>query len=306
MRESGAEDAALHTGYRYRVRVASKLIKAINYWSFPGGLEGSLDVMEALRLAKEHRFDAIELGIFDKGSLPLSVSEKRCVEIREEAARLGLDLPSVASGLYWSRSLGDADLASRVKANEDLEAMIRIASWLGARTLLTIPGSVDVFFMPDRPQQPYDEVWKHATEGLDEVLPTAEQYGVRLGIENVWNRFLTSPREMAGFIDQFNSSWIGAYVDVANLLPFGYAEDWLRILGKRVVGVHFKDFRRAVGTAEGFVDLLEGDVNWPAVMQALEDIGYEGPVACEMIPGYKHHSIVRVANASRAMDAILG
>jgi hexulose-6-phosphate isomerase len=283
-----------------------KLIKAINYWSFPGGLEGSLDVFEALKLAKEHRFDALELGIFEQGALPLDVTEQRCKEIKAEAERLGIALPSVASGLYWSRSLGDNDLQNRIKAREDLEAMIKIASWLGAKTLLTIPGSVDVFFLPERAPQPCEEVWADATEGLKMVLPIAEEHKVRLGIENVWNRFLLSPHEMASFIDQFQSPWIGAYVDVANLLPFGYAEDWLRTLGKRVFGVHFKDFRRAVGTAEGFVDLLEGDVNWPEVMRALAEIGYEGPVAAEMIPGYKHHPMVRVANASNAMDAILG
>jgi L-ribulose-5-phosphate 3-epimerase len=282
-----------------------KLVKAINYWSFPGGLEGSLDVFEALRLAKEHRFDAIELGIFEQGALPLDVTEARCKEIKAEADRLGIGLPSVASGLYWSRSLGDSDVDSSIRAAEDLEAMIRIAAWLGAKTLLVIPGAVDVFFLPDRPKQPYEQVWKNATDGLRKVLPIAEEFGVKLGIENVWNRFLLSPHEMASFIDQFNSPWIGAYVDVANLMPFGYPEDWLRTLGKRVVGVHFKDFRRAVGTAEGFVDLLEGDVDWPEVMEALSEIGYNGPVAAEMIPGYKHYPMMRIANASIAMDAIL-
>jgi len=286
--------------------VSSKLIKSINYWSFPGGLEGSLDVFEALRLAKEHRFDAIELGIFTQGTLQLDVTEQRCKEIKSEADRLGIALPSVASGVYWSRSLGDSDAGARSQAKEDLEKMIQIAAWLGAKTLLVIPGSVDVFFLPDRPKQPYEEVWRYATDGLRSVLPLAEKLQVRLGIENVWNRFLLSPHEMASFIDQFQSPWIGAYVDVANLLPFGHPEDWLRTLGKCVVGIHFKDFRRAVGTADGFVDLLEGDVNWPEVMAAINDIGYEGPVAAEMIPGYKHHPMVRVANASNAMDAILG
>ena len=283
-----------------------KLVKSINYWSFPGGLEGSLDVFEALQLAKQYRFDAIELGIFENGALPLDISRAKCEEIKSKAAEIGIGLPSVASGLYWSRSLGDSDTNKSVQAAEDLQTMIKIANWLGAKTLLTIPGAVDVFFLPDRPKQPYEEVWKNATEGLRNVLPIAEEHKVRLGIENVWNRFLMSPHEMASFIDQFESPWVGAYVDVANLLPFGYPEDWLRVLGKCVVGVHFKDFRRAVGTADGFVDLLEGDVDWPAVMSALEDIGYEGPVAAEMIPGYKHHPMVRVSNASNAMDAILG
>lgn len=282
-----------------------KLIKAINYWSFPGGLENTLDVFEALQLAKDNYFDAIELGISEDGALPLAINESECKQIKKEADRIGVALPSVASGLYWTRSLGDSDEDSRTHAAKDLEQMIQIASWLGAKTLLVIPGAVDVFFLPDRPKQPYEEVWRNATEGLRKVLPIAEKLGVRLGIENVWNRFLMSPHEMASFIDQFSSKSIGAYVDVANLMPFGHPDDWIRTLGNRVVGVHFKDFRRSVGTADGFVDLLEGDVDWPAVVEALDEIGYEGPVAAEMIPGYKHYPMVRVANASNAMDAIL-
>ena len=89
------------------------------------------------------------------------------------------------------------------------------------------------------------------------------------------------------------------------MLAYGHPEDWLRVLVKRVAGIHFKDFKRAVGTAEGFVDLLEGDVNWPAVMASIRAIGYDGPVVAEMIPYYKHCPEVRVANTSRAMDAIL-
>ena len=149
-------------------------------------------------------------------------------------------------------------------------------------------------------------VFERSKEGLAKVIPLAEELGIRLGIENVWNKFLLSPMEMAQFIDSFDSPAIGAYVDVANMLPYGYPEQWLRILGKRVAGIHFKDFRRAVGTIEGFVDLLEGDVEWPAVMSAIEAINYDGPLVAEMIPLYKYYPEVRLANTSRAMDAILG
>lgn len=281
------------------------LLKSLNYWSAPGGLDGSLDVFDFIDLAKKHRFEAVELGIGDSGSLTLEADEKRCADILQHAEKAGVKVASVASGTYWSRALGDADATSRAKAKEDIERMLQIGSWLKVSTLLVIPGAVDVFFLPNRPSEPYDDVFRNATEGLRALLSTAEKCGVRMGLENVWNKFLLSPMEMASFIDGFNSPWIGAYLDVANILPYGYPEQWLRILGKRIVGIHFKDFRRAVGTGEGFVDLLEGDVNWPEVMKAIEEIGYEGPVAAEMIPLYKHYPEVRIANASNAMDAIL-
>ena len=281
------------------------LVKSINYWSYPGGLDASLPIETFLQWAKEDGFEGVELAISDGGILSLEVTEKQCLEWAKMAADLGLKTLSVASGIYWSYSLASPQAIDRVKAKEALKRMIHISSWLGAKTLLTIPGAVDIFFMPNREVQSYDDVLNLALEGLHAVLPNAKDHEVRLGIENVWNRFLLSPTEMAEFIDAFDSPFIGAYLDVANVLPFGYPEQWLKILRNRIVGIHFKDYRRAVGTGEGFVDLLEGDVNWPEVMKAIDLIQYHGPVVAEMIPAYKHYPRVRVQNASHAMNAIL-
>ncbi len=282
------------------------VLKSINYWSMSGGLDGTLEVSTFLNAAKKYGYQAVELCIGESGALGLDVTESRCSEIVEEAASLGLTVPSTASGLYWGRALGDGTEAARNQAIDDLEKMVQISAWLGAETHLTIPGAVEVFFLPEREILPYDHVYKYATEGLRKVLPAAEEVGVRMGIENVWNKFLMSPVEMKAFLDQFDSPYIGSYLDVANILPFGYPEQWLRILKDKIVGIHFKDFRRSVGTIEGFVDLLEGDVNWPDLVKAIDEIGYSGPVVAEMIPYYRHHSEVRIANTSRAMDAILG
>lgn len=281
--------------------------KSLNVWSVPGGLDGSLDAIAFLHQAAEMGFEAVEYGVGDPGTtLPLDVTEARCQELVAEAARLGLTIPSLASGLYWARSIGDTDPAIRAQAVSDLKRMLQIAHWLGAKTLLVVPGAVDVFFLPDRPVQPYDQVMDNIRAGFAAVLPEAERLQVRMGIENVWNKIFLSPIELRDFIDSFGSPWLGAYVDVGNMMPWGYPEQWLRILGHRVVGVHFKDYLRAAGGVHGFVDLLQGDVNWPEVMKALSEIGYDGPAPCEMIPPYAHHGHVRAINSSRAMDAILG
>ena len=282
------------------------ILKSINYWSMSGGLEGTLEISTFLQTASKYGYDAVELCIGEGGALGLDTTEARCKEIVAEADSLGLVIPSTASGLYWGRALGDISATNRAQAVDDLKRMVKISGWLGAKTHLTIPGAVEVFFLPEREIVDFAHVWKYATIGLKEVLPVAAEAGVRLGIENVWNKFLLSPMEMLTFLDQFDSPYIGSYLDVANVLPFGYPEQWLRILGNKVVGIHFKDFRKAVGTIEGFVDLLEGDVNWQELVKAMDEIGYSGPVVAEMIPYYKQHSEVRLANTSRAMDAILG
>lgn len=281
------------------------ILKAINYWSMPGGLEGTLDPVDFIRQAREHGFPAVELAISEGGALGFGTTEERCRAILSEAERAGVQVASMASGQYWSRALGDKSPQAREAATDDLRTMLQIAAWMGCRTLLTIPGAVEVFFMPEREVLDYGFVYEHATEGLRSVLPVAEKLAVRMGIENVWNKFLLSPVEMAAFIDQFASAHVGAYVDVGNVLLYGFPDQWLRILGPRVVGIHFKDFRRSVGTVDGFVDLLEGDVDWPAVMAAIAEIGYSGPLVAEMIPPYRYHPMVRVANTSNAMDAIL-
>ena len=280
--------------------------KSINYWSYPGGLEGSLALPDFFRRAKAHGYDAVEVCIGADGAFSYEASESDCRTLLAKAAEEDVRIESVASGTYWGFNLASEDPADRARAKVALGKMARITGWLGCKALLTIPGAVDVFFLPDRPVQRYDLVMEAAAEGLRAVLPMAEDSGVTLAIENVWNKILLSPGEVVAFIDSFNSPFIGAYIDVANMLPFGYPEQWLRILGHRVAGVHFKDFRRSVGTGEGFVDLLEGDVNWPEVMRAIQEIGYTGPVVAELIPHFRHHPDARAAMNSVAMDFILG
>lgn len=282
------------------------LLKSINYWSYPGGFSGELTVADFAAKAKRDGFEAIELCVGGAGALTPQTTQSQCEDYVAQAEKAGVKVASVASGLYWNASLGDPDPQVRAQAQAELKAMARITSWLGCRSLLTIVGAVDVFFMPERPVQPVDVVMANARQGLEEVLPVAAEAGVVLALENVWNKILLTPLEMRDFIDSFSSPHLGAYVDVANCLPFGYPEQWLRILGPRVAGIHFKDFRRSVGTDAGFVDLLEGDVNWAAVMEAIGEIGYSGPVVAEMIPHYPSLPETRCAVTSVAMDAILG
>jgi hexulose-6-phosphate isomerase len=277
-------------------------LKGINYWSYPGS--PTLD--EFFAMAKRDGYECVEPAIGDSGELNLDVTQAFCEDARALATRHGLQIKTMASGTYWSYNLASALESDRTKAINALERMLRITSWFGASTLLTIPGAVDVFFMPEVAAQNYSVVWDRCSEGIEKVLPLAQECEVAIGIENVWNKFLLSPLEMKQFIDQFESPWIGSYFDVGNVMAFGHPEHWIHILGHRIKAVHVKDFRCAVGTVEGFVDLCEGDVPWTAVMAALREVGYDGPLTAELIPHYPSNPALRCANASRALDVILG
>ncbi len=279
------------------------MYKGINFWSFEAGISAA----DAFRLAHDAGFDGVELTLAEAdGPVTLATSKEECARIAKQAADAGVKLYSLATGLYWTYSLTDPDPAKREKAKNIVRRQLQLASWLGCGTILVIPGAVSVSFAPDLGVVPYETAYNRSLDALRELAPEAERLGVVLGVENVWNSFLLSPLEMRGFLDQIGSAFVKSFFDVGNVVKFGYPEHWIAALGSRIGIVHFKDFRREAGNLAGFVDLLEGDVNYPAVMDALRAIGYDAWVTAEMLPPYTHYPRTLIYNTSRAMDAILG
>jgi len=257
----------------------------ITYWTI-GGFEGHKPIRQALEDAKACGYEGLELA-FGAGVLNTDVTRATCQQIREDAGRLGLSLATMISGNYWGCPLSSADPAQRKAAVEFTRKYVEVADWLGVKTILVIPGAVDVAWDPSIPVTPYQQVWDNATASLKELLPLAADRGVTLALENVWNKFLLGPIEFKTFIDQFSSPHIGCYLDVGNVVIHGYPQHWIDILGPRIAAVHVKNFKRddCGGVLHGFGDdLLQGDVDFPAVKAALARIGYAGPITAEMLP----------------------
>ncbi len=278
--------------------------KSISIWSFYG--DWSLE--EKLHLAKDAGFAGFEIDLTETGEVNLQSSSDDLRKVRELFDKAGLTLSGLATGLYWGANGCSADPAARQKAAHILERQIISAAALGLDAILVVPGAVGCDFIPGAEIVPYDDALLRARALIAAALPLAEKLGVTICLENVWNKFLLSPIEMRDFIDSFNSPFVGAYFDVGNALATGYPEHWIALLGSRIKRVHFKDYRRNVGTVDGFCDLLSGDVNWPAVVGALRHIQYEGWIAAEMIPPvpfYKFCPEVLIKTTSHAMDAIL-
>ncbi len=278
--------------------------KSISTWSF----YGPWNFAQKLALAKEAGFAGFEPDLSEDGPVNFTASATDLAALRKEAEQAGVALSGLATGLYWGANPASADPAVRKKAADILTRQIECAAALGIDAVLVVPGTVGADFIPGCEVVPYELAYQRAGEFVKAALPQAEKMGVTLCIENVWNKFLLSPLEMRDFIDSFGSSRVGAYFDVGNALAVGYPEQWIKILGPRIKRIHFKDYRRAVGSVDGFCDLLSGDVDWPSVTAALRGVGYDGWVAAEMIPPvpfYKHAPEVLVHNTSRAMDAIL-
>ena len=275
--------------------------KGISIWSFAG-----TSLEENMKLAKDAGFDGIELALDETGDVSLESTKDDILKVKEMAEKIGLELYSVASGLYWTYNYTSENEANRIKAKEITKKQLEVASWLGCDTILVVPGAVDVAFEPESEIVEYDVAYERALSALKELAPYAEELKVSISIENVWNKFLLSPVEMADFIDKVGSDYVGSYFDVGNVVYIGHPEHWIKVLGNRIKKVHFKDYRKEAGSLCGFVDLLSGDVNWPKVMEQFKNIGYDNWVTAEMLPPYTYYPETIVYNTSNAMDKIIG
>lgn len=236
-----------------------------------GSIGTGKTIMEKFQAARDAGFDGVEV---------MSHLDRK--EVLKARDITGLTIPSVCGERHWKFSLSDPDPKIREEGIAALKVTLEDAGTYGADTVLLVPGRVNEVVK-------YDECWNRSVEELRKIIPMAEKLNVKIAIENVWNNFLLSPIEAVSYIDQFKSPFIGFYFDCGNILVYGWPEQWIKILGKRLAKVHIKEFSRKIadkqGRSAGFgVKLQEGDVNWSAVMKALDDIGYSGWTTIEQ-PG---------------------
>jgi len=272
------------------------MIKSISVWAF----EAERPLPEVFRMARDLGYPAVEVAGGEKGALTQQSTEADCRRVVEQAHEAGVQLASLASGLGWTYPLTSTDEATTQRGLEVTAHSLRLAQWLGVDAILLVPGGVGSEKTDGIRGTPYEVAYRNALSALKRLKPVAEECGVSIGIENVWNKFLLSPLEMRDFIDEVGSDRVGAYFDVGNVVINGYPEQWIRILDHRIKRIHFKDFKRSVGVISGFCDLLDGDVDYPEVMQALRDIGYDGFVTAEFF-----NCEGDLKKISEAMDKIL-
>jgi L-ribulose-5-phosphate 3-epimerase len=266
--------------------------KGVNQWCFPESWSLEKQFAEAARAG----FDAVELNVAeaDAPGLTLKSTAADAQRLTALATQHGLAIPSIATGLHWSFPLTATDATRGI---DIVRHMLELAEAAGARTILVVPGLVT-------PDVPYDVAYGRALQVLTRLGQEAAAHKVTIGVENVWNRFLLSPLEFRSFLDQIGSPWVKAYFDCGNVLVHGFPEQWIRILGERIAAIHVKDFKLSVGSIQGFTGLLQGDVDWPAVRQALADTGYDGYVTVE-IPPTAHCQAGSLELTGRALDLLL-
>jgi hexulose-6-phosphate isomerase len=228
-----------------------------------------------LEAVAENGYEAVELVIRESGYLSLDSSASELAAVAARVERAGLELVSVCPGLGERRAdLMNGDETVRARGIESVQACLRVVADLGVDTMLLVLGRLT-------PDLYYEDAYQNALEALRLVAPRAEQTGVRIAIEYVWNKFLLSPMEFDRFCRDVGSPYVGFYFDPGNMAAFSYPEHWVHSCAEHLMAVHVKDFRRA-----GFewTPLLEGDVDFPAVMRELRAAAFDGALVSEVDP----------------------
>ncbi len=234
-----------------------------------GMLPKELSVADKFKMARDAGFEEIEV--------PTTPEQSIAEEIKKAAEASKVGIHSVMCMSHWKYPFSSADPAVIAENIKGMETSLRNAHLWGATAVLLVPGVVN-------PEIRYQDAWTRSQVHIRKLIPLAEKLKVVIGIENVWNKFLLSPLEMARYVDEFKSPWVRAYLDVGNMVLYGFPQDWIRTLGKRIVKLHFKDFRFRKMQAE-FVNLRDGDIDWKEVHKALAEVGYKGSATVELAGG---------------------
>lgn len=233
---------------------------------------GKYSLDDTLSLCRDAGYEAIEL-VFGEGRDPdVNMSWEEIEAVGKKCAQAGVEVTSVIAWYADRGNLLSRNPVEREKAKKSLARSIEVASILGAGATLLHPGQLTA-------EGTYQQAWDDLAGVLRDMAPMAAEHQVAIGLENVWNKFLLSPKEMREFVDAVGSPWVGTYLDTANMMAYGFPEHWIRELGPRIKRVHFKDFNRR---EHKFVHLMDGDTNWPVVVSLLREIGYNGSVIHEV------------------------
>src|SRR6266404_1396252 len=232
-------------------------------------LPGNLSHADRFKMARDAGFEVVQA--------PTTPDQNTAEEIKSAADKANIRIDSVMNMDHWDYPLSSSDPAVVEKSLAGMRTSLHNAKLWGSDVVLLVPAVVNA-------QTSYYDAWTRSQQQIRKLIPLAAEQKTVIAIEEVWNKFLLSPIEMNKYIREFQSPWIKAWFDVGNVLLYGYPQDWIRTLGKSIVRLHVKDFKR---NEDGYawVNLGDGDADWAQVRKALADIGYSGSAIAELKEG---------------------
>ena len=231
-----------------------------------GMIQTGDSVMDKFRLCKELGYDGMEL---------ISPTELSAKEIRAASEATGMPVHGLVDMKHWEVRLSSPDSQTRASGQQILDQAIGDAKAFGGDSVLLVPGQVG------GEDETHDHVWNRSIAEIRKSIPLAARLGVRILIENVWNRFCETPDQLKDYVDEIGSPWVGVYFDIGNARKFAPSEQWIKTLGARIVKLDIKDWSKE----NGFCKIGDGDVDWEAVNEALVETGFSGWSTAEVKGG---------------------
>jgi hexulose-6-phosphate isomerase len=281
--------------------------KSINLWALP--YPAKMSLKECFETCKRAGFEGVEVNYALDGDLTPETSDADVKAVGKMARDLGIEISGVCSFLFWPYSLTHEDPERRKRGMELAADMIRTAALLGTENLLVVAGATYVPWLEDEPPVAHEVCARRAHEAIARLIPAAEKAGVYLNVENIFvNGYLHSPQEMVRFVDSFDSDRVRVHFDTGNIMLYHFPEHWIPMLGKRIQNVHVKEYSKRVHefNLHTFRPLLDGTTDWPAVLDALEGVGYRSWLTFEYFNPYPHWPETLVDHTSDALDRMLG
>ena len=262
-----------------------RLRKAVKYGMI--NVKGA-SVLQKLQLIKRLGFDGVEPD--SPGGPPPAAAAKEA----------GVAIHGVVISSHWQIRHSDPDPAVRAKAFDRLIGALKDAKAYGASTVLLVPGAVK-----NKETENFDQVWERSSEAVRKAIPTAQDLGVKIAIEVVWNNFITTSDQLVKYVDQFidpatGQNAVGAYFDCSNMIKYGEpSATWIRKLGHRMLKFDFKGYN---GKTNQWVPIGQGTEDWPEILKALADIKYDGWATAEVNGGGEE----KLREIKQQMDEVLG
>lgn len=276
---AGIASAAMLLPNRVNAQAKQSLKKAVLISMLPK----EMGYVDRFKLALDVGFEAVEMQTI--------TDQKEAEQVKEAADKTKIRIHSVMNMEHWRSPLSSADPQVVATSMRGMETSLRNAKLWGADAVLLVPAVVN-------PETSYQDAMVRSKAQIKKLIPLAKELGVIIAVEEVWNKFLLSPLEFADYVDSFKSPWVRAYCDVGNMVLYGYPQDWIRTLNKRILKFHLKDFD---SKRREFVALREGSIDWKEVRKAIGEIGFSGYLTVELSAGNEAY----LRDVSKRVDMIL-
>ena len=246
---------------------------------------------------------SVELIAWTRDVLDEYYTPARIRALREILDGEGVELSEFVS---TPRGLSSPDEAERTQAVEHFARLVEVGHALGTRLVNTVaPAPFGLRVMPlkslptaqelpcaldesQRHAAAWSENWKAYVETTRRCCELCEEAGMRYALEAHPHRWVDASAAMLRLIDHVGSPALGMNVDPSHMFPSGDIPHLaIYKLGDRVLHTHISDND---ATHNAHWRPGKGKIDWRAFLQALRDIGYQGPLSLELedVPGVSH------------------